>query len=361
MRLPETLRHPNGVVGVHGSGAPPLPRRADGGAIPAGQHRQPPVGDGETAAALHGGFQRQFQGGQPPDDLRKPRPLQPYQRAQVGGGEPGPVGDQVEGALLDGTEHCGQRPVLPCLRVEDFGQGRPRQGFFVGPGASRPGVVEDGAKIDEGGPGGRAPDGRSRARGGGVPLQDEVGDERRSRQKPAGVAQPHLVGHQQEHGGGLRPLPEPPEPLGEAGAVGGRSLPYDGDYAPVGEGYGGVHRHGAVPPEAEGVGQGRYGGDEAVDDGYAVQPLHQNAPPLVRDRSAAEKLIQVPVLLAGQPPQPVCGQAVAASRRRQLRGVGHGGRQPLAFEALDGLVDRSPRPAGDGDGLQPVDERHVGE
>ena len=169
------------------------------------------------------------------------------------------------------------------------------------------------------------------------------------------------VGHEQERGGGLRPLPEPPEPLGEARAVGGRSLPDDGDGPPVGKGEGRVHRHGAIPAEADGVGQGRYGGGDPVDDANGVQPLQEEATPLVRDGSGPEQPVHPRTLLPGQPSQPVVGEAVAAGRRRQLRGVGHRGRKALALQRLEAPVDRAPRPAGDCDGLQPVEKGHVGE
>ena len=42
-------------------------------------------------------------------------------------------------------------------------------------------------------------------------------------------------------------------------------------------------------------------------------------------------------------------------------GVGHGVDQPPAQEALHGLVDRAPRPPGEGDRLQPVEEGHARE
>ena len=148
----------DGGVGVYGSDAPPPLGRANRGAVPSGERSQPPVGDGETAAALDGGDQREVQDRKPPDDLGEPRPLQPHKRAQVGVGEPRPIGEQVEGALLDGFEHRGQHPILPGLSVEVSGQGRPCRRLLVGPGASRPGVVEDGAKVEERGPGRGAPE-----------------------------------------------------------------------------------------------------------------------------------------------------------------------------------------------------------
>ena len=44
----------------------------------------------------------------------------------------------------------------------------------------------------------------------------------------------------------------------------------------------------------------------------------------------------------------------------QLGPVGDGGDQPGVLQPVDGLVDRTPGPAGDGNRLQPVEEGHVG-
>ena len=106
------------------------------------------------------------------------------------------------------------------------------------------------------------------------------------------MAQPHLVGGEQQDGSGLRPLAEPPESLGEARPIGGRPLPDDADGAPVGEFDGRVHRHGAVPAETDGVGRVRYGGGEAVDDGHGVEPLQEDAPPPGGDGEVAEQVLQ---------------------------------------------------------------------
>ena len=87
----------------------------------------------------------------------------------------------------------------------------------------------------------------------GAGLRSASGAGRTAGQQPAGVAQPHLVGEKQQDAAAGRPLPEPPESLGEARPIGGAPLADDGQGAPVGEGQGGVHRHGAVPAEADGV------------------------------------------------------------------------------------------------------------
>ena len=154
---------------------------------------------------------------------------------------------------------------------------------------------------------------RSRAR--------TVGVEAR-RSNPSGVAQPGLVGEDEQEAAGLRPVPEPPEPLGEPGAVGGETLPDDADGPPVGKGDGGVHRHGAVPAEADGVFDVGDGGGQAVDDGHGVEPFQEDAPPPGRHRVAAEQAVRGEVFLPGQAAQAVSGEVEPAGGGNQLRPVG---------------------------------------
>ena len=76
-----------------------------------------------------------------------------------------------------------------------------------------------GAQPPHGGVGGRC---------GRLPLQSEERLGGGLGEPPAGVAQPHLVGREQQDAAGLRPLGEPPETLGEARPIGGRPLPDNG-------------------------------------------------------------------------------------------------------------------------------------
>ena len=139
-------------------------------------------------------------------------------------------------------------------------------------------------------------------------LQGEEGRDGALGEQPSGMAQPRLVGHQQEHGAGARPLGEPPEPLGEARPVGGEALPDDADGPAAGQGQGGVQRHGAVPAEADGVGEVGDVRGQAVDDGQGVEALQEDAPPAGRYGTVAEQVVQGRVLVLGQP---------GAARRRR--------------------------------------------
>ena len=287
------------------------------------------------------------------------------QPGQVVQGEPGPVGEQVEGALLGGLEQGGQHVVgdSPSASVlaNVVGHGSPRQGPLGGKRA--PGVhpVDGVPQADGGVDRGQPPHpvaGGSRGR---VALDGEDRGGLRSGQQPAGVAQPGLVGDDQEDAAEARPLFEPPEPLGEARTVGGVSLPDDGDGAPSGEGDGGVHRHGPVPAESDGVVEVGDGGGEPVDDGHGVEPLQEEATPLGRDGAVQEEAVHGDALLLGQSAQPCGGEVEPAGGRGEVGGVGDGGGQPLVFQPADGPVDRAPGPAGDGDRLQPVEEGHVGQ
>ena len=125
-------------------------------------------------------------------------------------------------------------------------------------------------------------------------------------EQPAGVAQPHLVRHKHENCSGKRPLSQPPEPLGESRPVGRGSLPDDTDGPSVGKDDGGVHRHGAVPAEADGMGQVRYGGGQAIYDSHGVDSLQEYSPPPGRDRVTADQVLQGRVFVLGQAAQ-ACG------------------------------------------------------
>ena len=94
---------------LHRGGAPALPGQPHGGPIQAGQHRQPPIRKGQTAAFFRtrGNYQSQL-----PDPFQHPvEPGAPHshQLPQVGRLQPGPVGQQVQGALLGGLQQSGQQ------------------------------------------------------------------------------------------------------------------------------------------------------------------------------------------------------------------------------------------------------------
>ena len=160
--------------GVGGSGAPPLLGSAHGGPVPAGQQGQPRVG--EHQPPLGGGYA----GGQP-ETLKGRRELggpligDAQQPGQVAQGEPGPVGEQVEGALLGGLQEGGQHvfgdaPLAPPL-VDVLGHGDPRQGPLGGERAPAfdpvDGVSEADGGVDRGQPPHRVVGGRCRR----LPLQ----------------------------------------------------------------------------------------------------------------------------------------------------------------------------------------------
>ena len=174
------------------------------------------------------------------------------------------------------------------------------------------------------------------------------------------MPQPHPVGHEQQDPGGRRPLAQPPEPPGEGRAVRGAALAHDGDGATPGEGEGRVRGQGTVPAEADGPGQCGDRRGEAVDGGDSVEPLQEEASPCGRDGKGAQHVGHGPVLLPRQLAQPGGGHVKAPRGRRQLRGMGNGGDEPRVFQPADGLVHRAPRPAGEGDQLQAVEEGHGG-
>ena len=96
-------------------------------------------------------------------------------------------------------------------------------------------------------------------------------------QQPAGVPEAHLVGDENQDQAGQRSLAQPPDPLGETGAVGGASLAQDAQGAPAGKGHCGVQRQGPVPAEPEGMVQVGYRSGQPVDGSHPVQPFQQDA------------------------------------------------------------------------------------
>ena len=106
------------------------------------------------------------------------------------------------------------------------------------------------------------------------------------------MPEPHLVGHQDERRSGHGSLAQPPEPLGEAGPVGGESLPDDPDGPAVGQRQTGVQGLGAVPAEPNGEGDAGDGAGQPVDCGQGVEALHQAAPPLGGDGTDTHQLVQ---------------------------------------------------------------------
>ena len=238
-RIPPELGNLANVSGVGGSGAPPLLGPADGGAVPAGEQGQPQVGEGQAAACGGdaGGEAEALQGR---GELGGPLLGHPQQAGQVAQGDPGPVGEEVEGAFLGGLEQGGQQvlgdaPPGPAV-VDVFGQGRPHQGRLGGERTAGAHPVQGGAQVDGGVDRGQPPHRVVGCCGGGLAFQCEERRRGRAGQQPAGVAQPHLVGEEQLDAAAGRPLPEPPESLGEARPIGGAPLADDGKGAPVGEG-----------------------------------------------------------------------------------------------------------------------------
>ena len=104
---------------------------------------------------------------------------------------------------------------------------------------------------------------------------------------PAGVPEPHVVGHEDERRSRHRPVAQPPEPICESRPVGGEPLPDDADRLPIGKCHGGVQGRGPVPAEPDGECDVRDGGGDAVDGGQGVEALHQAAPPLGGDGTGA--------------------------------------------------------------------------
>ena len=98
-----------------------------------------------------------------------------------------------------------------------------------------------------------------------------------------------------------------------------------------------------------------------VDRGHRVEALQQDALPLRGDGALAQQFLLDHPLLEGESAHAGSGEVEPARGSDQLRGVRNGGGEPGVLEATDALVDRAPRPAGDGDQLQPVEEGHRGQ
>ena len=294
--------------------------------------------------------------------LGDPRPLHLQQPTQVSGRHPGPVGEQVEAALLRRFEQRRQQVVgcgvvLP-VHVEVFGEGDPL-GRLLGRQLSvGSGVLQGPTEVEGYRARGYAPYGRGWVCRHSVPLKGEERSGRRSCQQPPRLSEAHLVGKQDKDGAGRRAVPQSPHPLGEGRPVGGEPLPDDADDAFIGKDDGGVHGLGPVPAEADGVGDVGDSGSEPVDDCGGIQPLQQDALPPGGDGIEVQKLIHRHALDPCQPVQPRWGEIEAARWRRDVRGVGDGGGEALGLQPVQTLVDRAPRPAGDGDQLQPVEEGH---
>ena len=217
-------------------------------------------------------------------------------------------------------------------------------------------VGQDVAQVQGGGDGRGTPHRGIQAGQGGVPFQGQEDGESRTGQHPAGLAQPHLVGGQHQDTAGQRPLPEPPQPLGKAGAVGGEALPHHGHGAPVGQGDSCVQRGGPEPAKSDGISQVEDGGGQAVNDGQGVQPLQQHLPPPGRHRVVTQQFVQAGCLVFRQPAQPVGSEIVPAGGRQQGRSVGDGVGHPPFREPVHTGVHRAPGPAGKGRQVQPVGE-----
>ena len=174
------------------------------------------------------------------------------QRPQVGGRQPRPVGDEAEDALPGRAERGGEHPVrAQVARAEVARDGRTGERLLLRPGAALCHVREDFPERERRRAGGRAPDALVRPGRRRVAFQRKEGRYGRCRHQPGRVAQPHRVGDEQQAGARARPLAQPPEALGEGGAVGGPALPDHEQPAPVGERDRGVHRHRPVPAEAQ--------------------------------------------------------------------------------------------------------------
>ena len=236
------------------------------------------------------------------------------------------------------------------------GKGRLRQRSLFRKVAAGPQPFQHVAQVQPRAARGRTPDGCAGPGQRRVALQRQQRVDRGAGQQPAGVPEPHLVGREDEDGPGQRPLAQPPQALGKGRAVGGGSLPHHAQGPAAGQQQGGVQGRGPVQAQSHrAVGAGD-GGRQPVDGGYGVQPLQQDAPPLLRHRTAAEQAVNGRALVLSQPTHPDGGEAVAAGRGSEVRRVGNGIHQPVLFQPVDGLVDRAPGPAGDGGHLLPVQE-----
>ena len=315
LRVPEQLAAPPAgdvaplerAFGVLQGDAPPLARDGHGGAVPAGQERQPPVGEGQPSSRAAGPG-RQAEAFEGDDAVGDPLGRDAHQPGQLLEGDPGPVGDEVEGALLYGLEKDRQHVVgdVPPRTVDGEVGGRVGALRFrlYWKLSARPHPVEGVAQVDLGADLRRTPYPVARPRQHRKAFHGEQGRNVGGGEQPSGVPEPHLVGHEDQHRFGHRPVAQPPEPPGEARPVGGQSLPDDADGPPVGKGHGGVEGDGAVPAEPDGECQAGDGGGDALDGCQGVEALHQAAPPLGGDGTGAHQLVGGHALLVREPAQP---------------------------------------------------------
>ena len=135
--------------------------------------------------------------------------------------DPGPVGEQVQGELAGGFKPSGQQPIEDCppgaVHHDVLGQGCPQWRWLRRQCAAPLHVGQDIAQVQGGGDGWGMPHRGTNTGQCRVPLQYQESREGRAGQQPAGVAQPHLVGQEQQNAVGQRLLPQTPEPLGKAG------------------------------------------------------------------------------------------------------------------------------------------------
>ena len=126
-------------------------------------------------------------------------------------------------------------------------------------------------------------------------------------------------GAKQQHGVGTGLLGQPPQPLGEGGAVGGVAHAHHRQGAAAGQRNASVQGTGPVPLQPERPFRLGKGGGNAVDNGQGVQPFQQDPLPAGGNGAEGQRFLQGDSLQLGQPLQPGRGQAVAAGGRVQLR------------------------------------------
>ena len=134
--------------------------------------------------------------------------------------------------------------------------------------------------------------------------------------------------------------------------------PDDAHGAPIGKLYSGVQGRGPVPAEPDGVRDAGEDGGQPVDDGHAVQALHQDAPPAAGDGAEADQIVHAQSLLGGQPFQPGGGQVEPLGGGKEAGGVGHGVAVADRVQPVYRLVHRAPGPAGDRRQVHPAGEGH---
>ena len=109
------------------------------------------------------------------------------------------------------------------------------------------------------------------------------------------------------------------------------------------------------------MGDARNGGREPVDGGDGVEALEEEAPPLERDREGAQQVFHGEVLLPRERAQPGGGDVKPPRGGNAVGPVGNGGDEPRILQSVEPPVDSVPRPAGDRDQFQAIEEGHVGQ